>query len=200
MSRTRVESFLLAAVAGVPVVGGSLSQIAGDEMQRRRERATEFATVIGELTEPHRPLDRLLDDEGFGLLLVAALEAAMRTLIQEKRRALARVVANAANDGAVVDQSHHLVRALRDLEGPELKTLARLSKGQRDAERDGVDVTQRLAELSGRTPAPVLAALVRHGAVQIGETADGLQARRVTAFGIDLLAFVREDDGRPNSG
>lgn len=71
--------------------------------------------------------DRLRDDAKFAALFEAALEAGMRSAHDQKVQLLARVVAQAANDTASIDDAELVASTIREMEPPHVRALAMLA-------------------------------------------------------------------------
>jgi hypothetical protein len=138
----------LGGALGTAVVGGSAHEVAGaagaglgvavvSEIAAR-VRARREANVVSALDAVaemcHLSLrevgDRIAEDERLLHLGSRVLEEAARIVEDERRRALARTVANAIADGDVVEVEGVVARALIALEAPHVQVLARLSHPQ----------------------------------------------------------------------
>ena len=170
-ARHHTETAILAAVSAIPYVGGPLALIAERTMDRSRTNIAEAgAAAIQEAGDPELFLDRVEQDERLAYMLMNAVEAAERTSLGAKRRLLGRVVGRAAKDPALIDESELLTAALRDLDGPHLQALAELEEAFR-ANRGRLK-TLVAKEVMDRYPAPIAAALRRHGLVSEVTTVD----------------------------
>jgi hypothetical protein len=139
-------------------------------------------------------------------LLMVALAATARTGVESKRKLMQQVVVNAMTSNEPIDMEQLKIAALADLDAPHFRALVRLV----EAEHLGGKARKRDEYLSlavKREPVPVIAALVRTGAVYSGSLdrdTDG-PARRgqlhipgVTDFGYELIADLT-DNGWPQS-
>jgi hypothetical protein len=190
-ARHHTETALLAAVSAIPYVGGPLALVAERTIERSRSNVAETGVAaIEEAGDPELFLQRVSDDERLAYMLLNAAEAAERTSLAAKRRLLGRVVGRAARDPAPIDESDLFTAALRDLDAPHLRVLAELEKAfQADQGRLKTLVAK---EVMDRHPAPIAAALRRHGLVNEVATWDyaGL-FDDLTDFGRKLLDDLR---------
>lgn len=203
------ETIVRAAVKAVPYAGESLLMIADQVFARQRAAASE---LMGEIATaaggPERLALRLADSE-IEALFVNGFETAMRTGVAAKQRLLAEVIANAVSDDAKVDSSQLYVMALRDLEAPHIRALARLARIVRELQpkmpneftekpRFVERANEQIREVWDTEPAPIQAALVRTGCVQLYR--GGLQSsykidQYITEFGIELLDDIERHSG-----
>ncbi|MCR6649170.1 MAG: hypothetical protein NVV70_13920 [Cellulomonas sp.] len=134
------------------------------------------------------------------VLLGSAIHAAAETGLTAKRILLARVVAAAMLDDALVDESQLYVTALRELDGPHLRALARLSAVNEANSDDRRARNEALTQLWEAEPVPIRAALIRTGCTtaHIHAIRDDLmflpRPTAVTDFGRQLLAWIKEAD------
>lgn len=185
------ETALLAAVSLIPWVGGPLAIVAERTMERSRSNVAETgAAAIAEVGDPELFLQRIQQDERLAYMLLNAAEAAERSSLAAKRRLLGRVVGRAARDPALIDEGELLVAALSDLDVPHMRALADLDEAFK-ANRDRLK-TLVSKEVMDRYPAPIAAALRRHGLVNEVTTVDysGL-FDDLTDFGRLLLRDLR---------
>ncbi len=179
------ETIVKAGLAAIPVVGGSLSILVANVAARRRERVTELGmSAVAEAGSPQRLAEAAQGDERIADMLVSAAFAASETAVEEKRRAMGRVVGQAARDDARIDESQVLLRALLDLDGPEFRLLGQIAPldGDQDAVRTVADAA----------PSPVVSVLLRNGVVeQVGTYGGGQAIVGLTPFGRALVEFVR---------
>lgn len=128
----------------------------------------------------------------------AALRAALESGVQAKRRVLARVVAQAMIDDARVDEAHLFVAALRELDGPHLRALARLDDA--DKQQHPERRAEALKHVWEAEPVPVRAALIRTGCstAQVETIELNLMfvptPTPVTEFGRQLLEWILAED------
>lgn len=200
-----------AIIAALPKLSESAFIIYSGVRERQAHKAAMTLQEITELTGEDRLISRLADDSELEALFIEGVEAAMRTGLEAKRRLLARVVAQAVNDNAWVDERALVVLALRDLEAPSIRALQRIRVAEDAAAQEVTSlmttespemvlsdtpeqyherhVAIRVLELIWQEPAPVLAALMRTGVLEQAEEAVGSmsRARKVSAFGRSLL-------------
>lgn len=194
-----LETAVLSALALVPVVGGSLSVIAERTRERSRANIAEAGrAAIEEIGDADLLVERLRDDERLAYLFLNALEAAERTALRGKRRLLGRVIGRAAKDAALLDESELLAAALRDLDAPHLQALADVEQALKANRR-----TQPLVvvnEIMQKYPAPIRAALRRHGLVKEVTTYDYAgMFDGLTDFGSALLEDIRRADAEADT-
>jgi hypothetical protein len=191
------ETALLASISAIPGVGGPLAVIAERVIgELRRERVVDVAESAFAVTSPEHLVRQLEQNDRLADIFVRATESAMRSSHQAKRRAMGRVVAEAAQDSARIDVAELTIVALSELEAPHFRLLA-------DLEASAGHYGEALA-VSRRYPAPVPAALQRVGAA-MNITYDGGQAAEddglpspvlssLTEFGRELLGYVRDSE------
>jgi hypothetical protein len=181
------EVAVMAGLALVPTVGGSLSVVAGEMYERRRRRVAQFGSDVLADRSADELIDRLRSDERFGELFVRAATSVATTWWAPKRAAMGNVVRAAlAGDDAAVDESEMLLLALERLDAPHFAALARLTESAATADEKAIGVAS--ADVQGLT-APVLSALLSVGAVA-QESAWGGLLCQPTDFGLRLLALV----------
>jgi hypothetical protein len=168
----------------VPYVGPPLETIYDDVRARLAAKARRTVSEIEELCGTERLLRRLTENPEIEAMFVAAVDSALRTGLERKRRYLARVVANAVLDDAKVDESELIVQALRDLDGPHLRALERLRHAEDSAHTDDAGKSAAVQEAAKQEPAPIRAVLSGTGAV-IPAPFGGIF--RVSPFGRTLL-------------
>lgn len=171
----------------IPYVGGALSTLYDDHLQRRRERATEtIVETLDQLDDPEELIRRLRSDEIYADAFVESIEAASKSSVAAKRRAFARILAEGLEEvPEELDETLLLVQVLKDLDLIHLRTLHRI--GEFDS--------PRLRSLVVATPEPVFAVLRRHGLLEEGTTYDGHVAiEGLSNFGVKLLRYI-EDAG-----
>lgn len=94
----------------IPGVGGALARIYDHHVgERRAERAREMGDVALSYVEGEELVRRLSADERLSDVFVRAIDAATRTAHDGKRRAMGRVVGEAAADSARIDETELLV-------------------------------------------------------------------------------------------
>jgi hypothetical protein len=190
-----METVVKAGVSAVPVIGGSLATVIGDTLERRRERVSEFGeAAVASLGSPEKLLERLHADERVSDLFLDGAVAASSTSLRAKRRAMGRVVANAASDDAEVELMQLVMSVLVDLDAPHFAVLGKIAEGG----EENLDWARSVADAA---PDPVVAALIRHGAVATVGTFDGgLAVSGLTSFGRLLLEYVADIAEQPGAG
>ena len=117
----------------VPYVGQQVADFQRDRYVLALHRQRLVAEAAAEATgwTPEELLEAVAADEHLGDMLLRALEAARRSGVEEKLRALGRAVATGAlaTDDADVDTAELLIRTLDDLEAPEIRRLVSYTGG-----------------------------------------------------------------------
>lgn len=132
---------------------------------------------------------RLAADPQLETTFVAAVDAAIRTGHEQKRRLLVQAVAGAVKDGAKVDEAQLLVETIAQLDVPHIRALEELARLRGISTGPHWDEAVYLARL----PAPIRATLVRVEAAHLNpeasaEGGDGeIGSARYVSF--------EEDDG-----
>lgn len=212
---SRGDIAIRAVIAALPKLSESASIVYSGVRERQAHRAATTLREITDLTGEDHLISRLGSDSELEALFIEGVEAAVRTGLEAKRRLLSRVVAQAVNDEARVDERALLVLALRDLEAPSIRALQRIRVVEDEAAtevssalaieppelQDGDTperyherhVALRVMSVVWREPAPVLAALMRTGVLEQAEEAYGSlsRARKISAFGRQLLNDLR---------
>ena len=187
----------------VPVVGGALQIIWEDVRAHHQARLARTIEEVAEATGLDELRRRLGEDPEVEALFLQGLDVATRTGLEAKRRLMARVIAAAVLDDARVEEGQLLVFALRDLDAPHVRALARLWEAQAGAdpgpsailaERKEV-ISNAVSAAAAREPGPVIVALHRVDAVRAtGLTIGGVGTGEVTEFGQLLLEDLRAAD------
>jgi hypothetical protein len=182
------ETIVKSGLSAVPLVGGVLATIVSDVSARHRGRVTEYAKeVIAAVGNDDLVVQRLRTNEELTDIFTVGAIAASRSSLENKRRAMARVVSEAIRDDAKIDLSGLLMPALADLDRPHFAVLSRIAAGGSD---------EKAARAAADTaPDPVVAGLIRWGAVKTVGTFDGgLAVTGVTPFGERLLSYVETQE------
>ena len=190
------ETVAKALAAVVPWVGAGLQVVVEDALARRHARARQTAHEIIEATGGDALVDRLSASPELDALFAEALEAAMRTGHEAKRRTLARVVINAVTDDARVDESQLLAMALGQLEGPHIRALARLRAAELGAPGEPLDASfDKGNAVSDQQPKAVISVLIATGTVvPTTFVGGGIGACAVTDLGRLLIADLEAAD------
>lgn len=142
------------AAGAAPVVLAGLDFIAGTIGSRRFDHATETLTDAAEEAGAETAEDFVefvktaVSDEDRQEVLARALTIAQDTAMRDKRRALGRVLAQAASDtGTKVDQELVYLRVLADLDEPHVRLLRLMA-----TKPPHQDAVNRQMEAGGREP------------------------------------------------
>ncbi|MGX4707701.1 hypothetical protein LZP97_26840 (plasmid) [Rhodococcus sp. DMF-1] len=202
------ETLLKAGVSLIPTVGGALAVIIQDISDRRAYKAQETLAWTVDAVGESRLRQLAESDSEFDALLADMMFAAVRTGLDNKRRVLAKVVANAATSDEPIDTAQLVVAALTELDGPHIRALARIRAAEVAAEGTEVpagergfsDPSENAAFHAGhKEPTPVLSTLVRTGVVDPATVVSGgVAIRGTTPFGRELLGYL-EDESKPLS-
>lgn len=138
-------------------------QVLLDYFDAARKRASARSQVFVHTVIEDSGLDgeglaaRLRDDAEFAALFEAALDAGMRSAYDQKIQLLARVVAQAANDTATVDDADLVASTIRVLEPPHVRALVILGDYKlQNPDASGVAaVIEGMAGLRTRLPGKV---------------------------------------------
>ncbi|HEX5204201.1 MAG TPA: hypothetical protein VFW27_30095 [Actinoplanes sp.] len=124
----------LAGAALTPVLEGAFRYLDGRFLRRRTMHAAETlvdaADAVGAVTEEglEELIEKLVADEEHEELLVRVLGIAQDSAMREKRRALGRILANAADEtGTKVDAQFANARVIADLDPVHVRLLRILS-------------------------------------------------------------------------
>ena len=186
------------AIALIPWVGGAASVLVGHHY---RQRAEAYASALAEsLTEEqlHDLEDLIHHDEHLQDLLLDGVEAAMKTRVDAKRRALGRILASAISGPTSLDEIELIQAALADIEAAHARVLSVFVE-KRDqvlrSELEGAepDLTSVLSHL--------LAALTRQGVIYQSMVDGGDAAGNsdpgysLTEFGELLVQYLTDQVG-----
>ena len=195
------ETTFKMALAAIPFVGGSLAVLYDDVGTRRRRQVELAAEASFERfsSSPEALVLQLQENTRLAMLFVSALEAASRTAVSEKARALGLLLADAA-ERANFDEIELLILALADLEAPHIAGLRLIEKyrsddellasGEKEEDLSGhPERDARLAAIA-ELPEPVRAALLRHGLINQRAGYD-IYIEGISQFGRRLLEYLR---------
>jgi hypothetical protein len=200
-SKTLAYRLARGAVTSVLPGGELLATLIDHEQQRQVRIARDLVDNVVEVTSADELLRRVSESEEVAAAFRQAIDVATRTGLEQKRRALARIVAAAVLDDARVDAATLFVLALRDLDAPHLRALERMRRAEDSVERqDGVtrlndaEVTKAVRQVSEVEPDAVNSALVRAGVAHIVGSSWGGQPvpGMISDFGRDLLHYLHE--------
>ena len=192
------------ALSAVPYVGSPALVVLDEVLTRRRAAAAKLMSEITATAGGQENLALRLANSEIEALFIDGFDTAMRTGVAAKQRLLAEVIANALLDDAKVDSSQLYVMALRDLEAPHIRALARLADIVRELRPQmPKEITKRSHFVTiadekvrlvwNREPSPIQAALVRTGCVQLqrGFLDSGYEITEyITEFGFELLGDI----------
>jgi hypothetical protein len=196
-----------AVVAGVPQLGGSLTEIISGIQQRREYVAKTALGAMSERVGKDAFMSIVAGNPEIEALLWTALQAITATGVESKRKLLQKVVANAMTSTEPIDMEQLQTMALTELDAPHFRALTRLvhaedadaAEGRTDCQNNDLD------RATAEEPVPVLAALIRTGVVYPAGIVDqqdgtlrppplrGLQVSGVTEFGRRLLADLQSE-------
>lgn len=193
-----------AAIAASPKLAGSTAVLYEGFRDRWRARAAQVIDEVAAKVPAAELARRLVEDPELDAALLAAVEAAGRTGLEEKRRVLARVVTRAVLDDARVDEATLLVGVLARIDAPHVRCLEAVRRAEEAAEAAGEvaaraqyaerEIVPRIAEAGRAHPEPVLAALTSLGLLEASGTFDGTPfVKGLTPFGQSLLRELREE-------
>lgn len=159
------DTIARAVVAAMPTFGGPMEVVLSDIHARRRAALGTTVTSIIEITGQPALAQSLERDPVVEAVFVNAVEAAIRTGLEAKRRLLIRAVAEAVGDEAKIDESYLLTAVLAELDVPHVRTLKALADEWAAAEQQHADGTPSwgTSDVWQATPAPIRAALVATG-------------------------------------
>jgi hypothetical protein len=197
---TVIETVVKAAIkaaAVVPVVGPGLSaaaQVVYDDVRARRAAVAveTMSAIVGASGGETLLGARLAADPQLETTFVTAVDAAIRTGHEQKRRLLARAV----------DEAQLMVDTLSQLDVPHIHTLQRLANERERYQPATDEQYEMLTEEHFRPPvawanalAPVKATLVRVGAVQLmlPEESEGPLTGVITQYGMQILQELRAE-------
>ena len=194
LARAAVSSFL---------PGGELLAALIDHEQERQLRiARGLVDQISEAAGAAELLRRVDQSEEVAAAFRQAVDVATRTGLEQKRKALARVVAAAVLDDAQVDEATLVVQALRDLDAPHIRALERMRRAEDSVQRqDGVtrlndaDVTNAVRQVADAEVDAVNTTLVRTGVAHVVGSSYGGQPvpGMVSDFGRLVLKYLQSD-------
>ena len=193
------ETVVKAVLTNIPILGPTAEVIVGDIRARRAARTGEFLTRISQVQNERDFLIRLTADPRLERLFVEAVEAAIDSAVEAKRRVLANAVADASIDPMAMDSSELLVEALKSLDVQHVRALALLADEWDAASSDtSEEVTWGTSDVWKALPQPLRATLVRTG---VGMPSPGTYIARssparsegITGSGLDVVASLRAE-------
>lgn len=111
--------------------GASLLKGVGTQLQKHQERNIQLLLSIGQQEaglSPEEFLQALTSSDELLLPFVAACDAARRTAMDDKVKALGRAIANLAADDALVDESAIWINIFSQVEAPHVRMIKALSE------------------------------------------------------------------------
>ena len=190
------QVIVLAGVELVPGVGGAMARLLEATLEADRRRVAQVGNAAREATGDDGLLVRRLEqDERLRDMLLEAVEAGARSSHEPKRVAMGRVLAQAVNDDAQLDDSAALVHALAELDSPHFAIMAKLENRRRNL-RKGIRPQPEI-----EVPEPYRSALLGQGVVWSRDSDDsepGLLTEvrppplAISDFGSQLLGWIRE--------
>lgn len=187
------------ALAAIPSVGGPMEIIYSHVRARQASKAEEVMAEIAGATGADRLLERISEDPYVEALFVNAMNAALRTGLDAKRRLLARAVSAAVLDDAKLEESQLIADVLEQLDVPHAIALARLADEWEEAQRgDPEAVTWGTSEVWSNVLAPVRAALVRTGTANLSPRplvalTGPHRQEGITDFGLEVIEALRAE-------
>jgi hypothetical protein len=193
---TVIETFVKAAIKGataIPVVGSGLSaaaQVVYDDVRARRAAvaARTMSEIVAESGGEEQLGARLAADPQLETSFVAAVDAAIRTGHEQKRRLLVQAVASAVKDDAKVDEAQLLIETLAQLDVPHIRALEELARLRARSTGPHYEEGVYLARL----PAPIRATLVRVEAARLNPEV-GLDGVAVEIGSETTISFEYDD-------
>jgi hypothetical protein len=188
-----------ATLAATPVVGGPARGTFADVRARRVAAAGKTIASIIEITGQPALEQSLERDPVVEALFVNAVDAAIRTGLEAKRRLLVQVVGDAVADEAKIDESVLLAGVLAELDVPHIRRLKALAEEWAAAQENPDEAgTFGTSQVWRATPVPIRAALVRTGtAIPETRTFDGKQwpnrQEGISDFGLQVIDRLLEE-------
>jgi hypothetical protein len=186
------EALASGALDMIPGVGKLLKPAFENAMDRRRYRLQETAKEIAEAVGADRLMSRAAEHPELEDLLVHALEAALASSYEAKRRLLARAVVNAYLDDDAIDPSTVKVLALAQLEPVHLRALVKIRTWRRAlavTHDDEGKLRDEVYRASLKLPSLIIYALIQTGCAQQYMSNPGVFD--TTIFGDELLEELR---------
>ena len=176
-----------AGLSLVPVVGSALAELYSLSRDLDRQRVQQMGEAAQDAAgDDERLIRRLGEDERLLDMLALASEAAQRTSWKAKRVAMGRVLGQAMQDDADIDEDAALLAALAALEAVHF----RLLKGM------AVKPPQPPPLAEAVISEPYRSQLIAQGTLELGASGTWephLRVSGVTAFGHRLLEWVEQD-------
>ncbi|UXA14070.1 hypothetical protein KXD97_09970 [Mycobacterium sp. SMC-8] len=132
-------------------------------------------------------------------LLWLVLQAVMATGVESKRLLMQKVIENAMTSDEPIDPEQTRAAALAELDAPHIRALVRLIEAERLDILDSNSAVDKFLAALKQEPIPILATLVRNGALYPGATRQGRErddkqyvSPGVTPFGYELIDDLRD--------
>lgn len=193
------DTLVRATIAAIPYVGGPLEIVYSDTRARRAAKADQLMSDLLATTGEELLLRRLAENQYVEALFVNAVDAALRTGIDAKRRLLVRAVSAAVLDDAKLDESQLVTDALAQLDVPHVLALARLADEWDENQRHPTDAARwGTSELWRQLAEPIRATLIRTGAARPSRStlvaqADPNRQEGISDFGLELIQALRSE-------
>lgn len=202
------EQFVLRLI---PHVGEALAELRQDLYQRDLYRVRMMAQAAGDAAgmTPEQLVEIIVTSERVTDLLRSAIDGARRTSIEDKVRALGRVLATGAlaEDDAEVDEAELMMRTLDDIGAAEIRSLLAYAANSGRARA----FNPRPSDRDRSIEAAVNASLQRHGLIEIEGRLPNLdwhmpssrdddkvtQVPKITPYGRRLLEHLADVEASP---
>jgi len=192
------ETAIRATAAAIPYAGGTIQVLYEDVRARSAAKAGETIASIVAITGEPALAQRMAVDPVLEALFVNAVDAALRTGLEAKRRLLARAVADAVVDGARLDESQLVTAALSELDVPHVRALKRMADEWRAPVEGEQGVSWGRSEAFQSLTDPIKATLVRTGTAmpqrqRFVATSDRRRQEGITDFGLALVDALESE-------
>lgn len=198
-----LETLAKAMLANIPVVGSAFEVVFADVRARRVARAQEFLERISRVSDEREFIARLRSDPRLAQLFEAAVQSAIESVVEAKRRVLANAVSDATVDPMAIDQSELIVEALAQLEVQHVRALSKLSDEWDATQTQVTDLGHwGASEVWRALPKPIAAALIRTGTCEPSPSTywyssdNAHRVEGITDFGIDIVRQLRDEGWR----
>ncbi|CUR54216.1 hypothetical protein NOCA2140039 [metagenome] len=146
---------------------------------------------------------RVEESEEFSALVGRAMQAAGDSLLQDKRRLLGRLIAEATLDDALIDDNIIWVDILASIDAPHVRCMEAVRRAEQEAAASGEQepvaeasekpYVRRIQDAANGYPSPIIRTLSNLGLIQ--GTVNWDESSRVTGMtrhGERLLSYLRE--------
>lgn len=184
MGKEDLELWARAAFTAVPWVGGPAEIVYSGYRDRATTRVMDFFQELFERFDNPAELDaRLASSDRLDAAFGRAVRAATESGLEEKRKALGRVVAGALEDDALVDGAELMVATLASIEAPHVRAMT--------------EVRQVVDQLKGAGVWPRRAVGAEHeivsDVVSVGRKFDDSVVRNLSTLGLVYAADVTDE-------